>query len=278
MTVDVEELSQWVGKSQYKTGHVPAGTNRALRAVLNLGGAEETITHGIHWLLFNDFVPAAEIGPDGHPRRGGFLPPVKLPRRMWAGSRLEFYQPINEGDKLTRRSTISSVTPKEGRAGLLVFVTVDHEIFGLNGVAIKEQQDIVYMDIQPAAPRPNTLDFASESGSDGVVVPDEVMLFRYSALTSNSHRIHYDLPYAKDIELYPGLVVHGPLTATLVMAYVSQSVGNKPLRKFMFRGQRPLYVGDPIYLETSDNGSLIEACAKNPAGAIAMSCTAEVDR
>lgn len=278
MSDSVVDSSEWVGKSQEKTVRVPFGLDSVLRGVLDLpGNTGSGLLHGLHWLIFDEFVPAAEIGVDGHPRRGGFLPPIELPRRMWAGSRIDFIRPLREGDEVTRRSTISTIVPKQGKAGPLVFVTVDHEVTSTAGVIIREQQDIVYMDISPAAPRATPGPFDSETECSTTLSPDQVMLFRYSALTRNSHRIHYDVDYARNTELYPGLVVHGPLTATLSMWFATQCAGNVPLKSFTFRGQSPLYVGDPIRLEATLKDGSLQTFARNVAGGVGMSGVGAVE-
>jgi 3-methylfumaryl-CoA hydratase len=160
----------------------------------------------------------SEIGPDGHPKRGGFLPPVPLPRRMWAGSRLTFVQPVRVGDALTRESRILDVSGKEGRTGHLVFVTVRHDYSLASGLAITEEHDIVYRDNpQPGQPAPKPTPAPTDSQFSREIVPDPVLLFRYSALTFNGHRIHYDRSYVTEVEGYPGLIVHGPLIATLLL-------------------------------------------------------------
>ena len=173
-----------------------------------------------HWLFFLPLAQQSEIGPDGHPRRGGLLPPVPLPRRMGAGSDFAFHQPLLVGDRLTRTSTIVDVSEKSGRAGHLIFVKVRHEIRrnGAADVALTEHHNIVYRD----APGPNDVPPApvaapGEFSWERRIKADEVLLFRYSALTFNGHRIHYDRKYVTEVEGYPGLIVHGPLIATLLM-------------------------------------------------------------
>jgi 3-methylfumaryl-CoA hydratase len=194
-----------------------------------------------HWMLFQNWVPRGRIGADGHPQRGGFLPALpELPRRMWAGSRLTYAGELHAGDDVTRVSTITAITEREGRSGRLVFVTVRHEIARDGAVVITEEQDLVYRAAAvapaisaPAAPVP-----------DGIVVqPDEVMLFRYSALTGNGHRIHYDAPYAAGAEQYPALVVHGPLVATLLCGLLRRSP-----QTLTIRAARPVFVGDDLHL------------------------------
>jgi 3-methylfumaryl-CoA hydratase len=194
-----------------------------------------------HWMLFQTWVPRARIGADGHPQRGGFLPALpELPRRMWAGSRLTYAGDLHAGDHVTRTSTITAITEREGRSGRLVFVTVRHEIASGAAVVITEEQDLVYRAVSPtpvastpAGPIPDAV----------VVKPDEVMLFRYSALTGNGHRIHYDAPYATGAEQYPALVVHGPLVATLLCTLLQGAP-----RTLTIRAQKPAFVGEELHL------------------------------
>jgi hydroxyacyl-ACP dehydratase HTD2-like protein with hotdog domain len=203
-----------------------------------------------HWTLFQDWRMPDGLGPDGHPRRGGFLPPVHdLPRRMWAGGRVTFHAPVRTGDALRRVSTILSVKEKSGGSGRLVFVTVGHVLHGPAGMLVEEEQDIVYRGTEgaavKAAPAAPTWDGALEAS----LVPDPVMLFRYSALTGNGHRIHYDHPYVTQEEGYPGLVVHGPLQATLLARH-ALDLGGKGARlsRLAYRGKRPCFDGRRLTL------------------------------
>jgi 3-methylfumaryl-CoA hydratase len=178
-----------------------------------------------HWLYFLPHARQSEIGPDGHPKRGGFLPPVPLPRRMWAGGRLEWIKPLVVGDAIERTSTIQSVTHKSGRTGDLIFVLVRHEISNAAGIALTEEHDIVYRDAPAPDDKPVTPTAApSDATWTKTIHPDDVLLFRYSALTFNGHRIHYDRRYVTEVEGYPGLIVHGPLIATLLVDLVRQSI------------------------------------------------------
>jgi 3-methylfumaryl-CoA hydratase len=234
--------------------------------------------HGVHWLLVDEFAPADQLGADGHPRRGGFLPPVKLPRRMWAGGRLEFTTPPPIGEPLTRTSTVSSITPKTGSNGPLIFVTVEHLIESAVGPHIREEQDLVYMQVTASGPRRVDSDEASRTAWRTLtVIPDEVMLFRYSALTRNGHRIHYDADYARTIELYPGLVIHGPLTATLLMTFAVRCFGRQPLRRFAFRGRAPLIKGDTLVLKADrESDTALRLSAVTSQGLVGMTATAEL--
>ncbi len=225
-----------------------------------------------HWMLFQDWVTPDRLGPDGHPKRGGFLPPVHdLPRRMWAGGRVRFLAPLHAGDAVSRRSTILSVTEKHGGSGRLVFVTVAHMIEGPNGPAIEEQQDIVYRGAEGAATKP--ADPAATAPPDarrGTVWPDPVLLFRYSALTGNGHRIHYDLDYVRGTEGYPGLVVHGPLQAT----WLAGLLADRKVATFSFRGLRPAFHGAPLATEAWADGDVWRLRTLDTEGRACMSAEA----
>jgi 3-methylfumaryl-CoA hydratase len=246
----VSEFKEWVGRSQGMTDVLEPARSNALSVALggegNLKNADALpLLH--HWLYFWDVKPPVAVGPDGHPAKGGFLPPVPLPRRMWAGGRVNFLRPLLLGAQVTRTSTITAISEKSGRSGTLVFVTVRHELDAGEGVAISEEQDLVYREpaagsvaVPVAAPAPATPWLAQTD-------PDPVLLFRYSALTMNGHRIHYDRPYAIDEEAYPGLVVHGPLQATLLVQLAASNLG-APITGFDFRGQQPAFDGMPLYV------------------------------
>jgi 3-methylfumaryl-CoA hydratase len=200
-----------------------------------------------HWLYFLPRHRQSELGPDGHAKRGGFLPPVPLPRRMWAGGRFEFRQPLRVGDEIRRTSRIADVRHKAGRSGELVFVLVRHEIEGAGGLALTEEHDIVYRDaVQPGAPPPVGARAAQAATWSRAVLPDDVLLFRYSALTFNGHRIHYDRRYVTAVEGYPGLVVHGPLQATLLVDLVRRELPDAAIGGFAFRAVRPLFDTGPF--------------------------------
>lgn len=193
---------------------------------------------GIHWCLSPPAVPAIGLGPDGHPVKGGFLPPVLLPRRMWAGGELEFLDPLKEGDSVTRSSRIADVRSKTGRSGPLCFVTVQHELSVGPRLALRERHDIVYREAAIAPALAAGPDARQGADVEWRIVVDPVLLFRYSALTFNGHRIHYDEPYAREVEFYPGLVIHGPLQATLMLNLAVAQRGNLP-KRFAFRGVNP---------------------------------------
>lgn len=247
-----EDFSAWVGRSEQVIDMLEPARTNALRAALGeaqplAAGDALPLLH--HWLYFWDVRPPEGLGPDGHPARGGFLPPVPLPRRMWAGGRLKFLQPLRVGERVTRTSTILKVEAKSGKSGSLVFVTVEHRLAGAEGLAIVEEQDIVYR--EPAAAGATTAPAPAAQPPSAAwrreVFPDTVLLFRYSALTMNGHRIHYDRRYAMDEEAYPALVVHGPLQATLLADLAAKTL-TAPITGFDFRGQSPAFDGVTLYV------------------------------
>jgi 3-methylfumaryl-CoA hydratase len=278
--LDIDHLRQWIGRSTEATDVVTAQLVMGLRATLfqeigepNPGDAAPFTAH---WCLALPVAPMSEIGPDGHPTRGGFLPPVPLPRRMWAGGELEFFDTLRVGDETKRSSLISDVTMKTGSTGVLCFVSVEHLVTTPRGTAIRERHDIVYRDISsaPAAapakahasPR-----FAQHSESH---MADPVLLFRYSALTFNGHRIHYDRDYVTRIEGYPGLIVHGPLQAALLIELAAKLHGGKPPAKFVYRGLQPLFDGSEFSVNASEISSGLDLWTANANGEPTMRGTA----
>jgi 3-methylfumaryl-CoA hydratase len=280
--LDLDHLRQWIGRTEAKTDTVTAQLVRALRATLfmDIGDPKpgDSAPFTAHWCLAQPVFPMSQLGPDGHPTRGGILPPVPLPRRMWAGGRLEFHHPLRVGEPITRVSRILDVSAKRGRSGALAFVTVRHEIANAEGTAIAEEHDIVYRDppgpgepapASPAAPAGET--FARE------IVPDPVLLFRYSALTFNGHRIHYDRSYVTTVEGYPGLVVHGPLIATLLLDLLRRQVPQAPVRRFAFKAMSPLFDIDRFAVCGRPVGDRRYALwARNHEGRLAMQASAEI--
>jgi 3-methylfumaryl-CoA hydratase len=236
----------WLGRSERRTDFVTAAPLTGLSATLDRDDAEpmpgSDVAPLAHWLYFLPVARQSEIGADGHPKRGAFLPPVPLSRRMWAGGRLEFHHPLQVGDEITRVSRIASVDAKAGRSGTLVFVSVRHEISNARGVAVSEEHDIVYRDAPgPGSPAPTPQPAPANASFSREITPDPVLLFRYSALTFNGHRIHYDRAYVTDVEGYPGLVVHGPLIATLLVDLLRRERPNATLRRFAFTALRPTF-------------------------------------
>ena len=280
MTQPLADYAAWVGRTETRIDTVTAAPITRLAATLDRGdGHPPSIAPPLaHWLFFLPDEAQSRIGQDGHPERGGFLPPVhELPRRMWAGSRLRLDGEIRVGMALERRSTILSVKAKEGESGRLVFVTVLHEI-GEPGkpVLVREEQDIVFRGLGGAAAKA-----APSAGEPGpwrrVLQPDPVLLFRYSALTFNAHRIHYDRDYAMNAEGYPGLVVHGPLIATLLIDLVGRHTDRR-VASFAFRGVSPLFAGRSMAVNATepDADGKIRLWAENDEGGLAMTAEASL--
>ena len=281
----LDHLREWVGRTERRVDTVTAAPLAGLAATLDRVGAEPLpgtpMAPLAHWLFFLPVARQSEIGADGHPQRGGFLPPVALPRRMWAGSRLTFHHALNVGDEMLRSSTITKVDAKTGRSGALVFVTVRHEISSAAGLALTEEHDIVYRDhpVQ-GAPLPPPAQAPTDAAFSRRIKPDPVLLFRYSALTFNAHRIHYDHPYATGVEGYPGLVVHGPLIATLLIDLVRRELPAAHICGFEFKAASPLFDTHPFNvcgrLETDEAGGGVALWASNHEGALAMHARAEL--
>lgn len=276
--LDAAALRSWIGRRETLEDRCDPRKVADLAAALDRDApprAGDRLPPGWHWMFFNPMVRARELGPDGHPKRGGFLPPVALPRRMWAGGRLSFRAPIPVGSELRRYSEIASIEAKHGRSGAMVFVMVRHRIFAGDVFAIEEEHDIVYRQAPgPDAAVPPGTPAPSEARWLRTITPDPVLLFRYSALTANGHRIHYDHPYVTRVEGYPGLVFHGPLTATLLMALAEEALGG-PLGRFAFRNRAPLFDAAPFALcaEPADDGGL-RLWARTPDGMLATEAEA----
>lgn len=225
---------------------------------------------GAHFLLAPVIVPMSELGADGHPKKGGFMPPIALPRRMWAGSRILFHRALQLGEEVSATARIASITPKTGKSGELVFVEVERAYRAGDTPLVTETQTIVYRGADsgggsaaPAAPPPPEVWQEERS-----VIPDEVMLFRYSALTFNGHRIHYDLAYAREQEGYAGLIVHGPLTATLLLDFAARLFGENALKTFSFKALSPAYGGAKLTLRARREGGKAVLAAFGPDGPV----------
>jgi 3-methylfumaryl-CoA hydratase len=247
-TLDLERLRGWIGRSETRGDIAAAMPVAALAATLDRDDLLAEPAPGTsvpplwHWLYFLPLTPQSELGPDGHARRGGFLPPVPLPRRMWAGGRLQWHAPLRVGEAVQRTSTIASVAHKPGRSGDLVFVVVRHALHNAQGPALTEEHDIVYRAAaQPGDPAPVPQAAPADAAWSREIVPDPVLLFRYSALTFNGHRIHYDRSYVTEVEGYPGLVVHGPLIATLLVDLVRRYAPHADVATFRFKAVRPTF-------------------------------------
>ena len=246
----------------------------ALHATMDLDGPPpaETLPPFWHWIYFLDARPARELGRDGHPARGGFIPDLGLPRRMWAGGRLTFHAPLPIGGAATKRTVIEQIAEKAGRTGPLAFVTLRHEISGPRGLAITEHQDIVYrQDPAPDAPAASPPLAPTNETSLRFVRCGPTMLFRYSALTFNGHRIHYDREYAREVEGYRGLVVHGPLIAQMLLA---EAEARGPVATFRFRAASPAFDFEDIALCHRQDGSKTKLWARGPDGRLIMSAEA----
>ena len=275
----VAHLQAWVGRTETLTDELNAAPVRGLSATLDRDdpapGPGTVLPPLWHWLYFLPQHRQSEIGPDGHAKRGGFLPPVPLPRRMWAGGRLTWdaVNPLVVGDAVRRTSRIASVTHKAGRTGDLLFVLVRHEIANARGLSVTEEHDIVYRAVaQPGDPVPPPV--AAEPGAawQREIVPDDVLLFRYSALTFNGHRIHYDRRYVTEVEGYPGLIVHGPLIATLLVDLVRRHRPQAFVKGFQFKAVRPTFDLHPFRLnaQPSADGKTVRVWAQDHEGWLTM--------
>ncbi len=229
-----------------------------------------------HWIYFLEGAPREELGRDGHPARGGFLPPVPLPNRMWAGGRVAFDSPVPLGAPMRRRSRILSVEAKHGRSGPLVFVTVRHEVFAEGRRRIAEEHDIVYREPPAHGTPPPAGEVPPPGEQRRTIEPDSTLLFRYSALTFNGHRIHYDLDYCRTVEGYPNLVIHGPLVATLLAAFAEEA-GGRPLRRFEYRAVKPAFLGTTLTLEANREGERVDGWCRLAEGAISMRASAMLE-
>lgn len=281
MPLDIAYLQQWIGRTETRGDVVTAAPVAALSATLDREDPPPRLGDPLpplsHWLYFLPVSRQSELGPDGHPHRGGFLPPVPLPRRMWAGSRIEFHRPLRVGETMTRTSRILDVRYKEGRSGSLVFVLVRHEVDGPEGNALSEEHDIVYRDRPRAGEAPPAPPAAPANAAwERPIRPDDVLLFRYSALTFNGHRIHYDRRYATAEEGYPGLVVHGPLIATLLMDLLRRSLPQAHVAAFSFRAISALFDVAPFAVcgLPQESGKTVRLWARNAEGGLAVEATA----
>ena len=275
---DLDHLRQWIGRSTEASDTVTAQLVKGLRATvfMEIGDPKpgDAAPFTVHWCLAQPVYPMSELGPDGHPSRGGFLPPVPLPRRMWAGGELEFIDALRVGDQATRTSRIADVTMKTGSTGALCFVAVEHLVTTPRGLAIRERQDIVYRDMSsaPAAAKPAAAPPSAQHRESHMA--DAVLLFRYSALTFNGHRIHYDRDYVTGVEGYPGLVFHGPMQAALLVEFAAKLHDGKAPAKFSYRGVQPLFEGSEFSVNANDNGAGLELWTANAEGQPTMRGTA----
>ncbi|TDJ65274.1 MAG: acyl-CoA dehydrogenase [Proteobacteria bacterium] len=267
-------LKAWVGRQKAERDVAVAGQAQAMAALLDRDSEQFRIGTVLpeywHWIYFKPVVAQSLVGTDGHPRRGTFLPPIDLPRRMWAGGRLQFLHPIGIGDEIERKTEILSVEEKDGRSGKLVVLKLRHLISNASGPCVDEQQDLVYCE----TPRPDQPSRQQAQPPDDVdwqetFIPNTVILFRFSALTFNSHRIHYDYPYVTQVEGYRGLVVHGPLTALLLLEAAKRHATRAP-SSYEYRAIGPLFNDEPITLAGRTKETETEVWAIGPTGAVAM--------
>ena len=265
----MSDWTSWIGREERRGDRIEPGAVRRWLATLDREApADGSVAQGYHWCLALPDAPTAGLGEDGHPLRDAssdsFLPPVPQPRRMWASSKVEFLSPLHLGAQIERRSKIVSVTAKSGASGPLVFVDIALETHADGTLAVREVQSLVYRDPPPAgtppappAPGPEAFDPAGWD-AHRALLPSEPLLFRFSALTFNSHRIHYDAPYAAGVEGYRGLVVHGPLTATLLLDLARRHLGDNELKGFSFRGVSPAIAGEMLHLVLRGNDAAFE--------------------
>jgi 3-methylfumaryl-CoA hydratase len=281
MTAELENLKKWIGEKETDVDYVTIPSVHRLSATLDRDDAipkmGDALPIGWHSTLFPRIVRTSQTGPDGHPARGDFLPPVPLPRRMFAGKRTTFVSDLRLGDEVKRVSTIKDVTFKTGRTGQMVFVTVKTDITSPRGLAISEEQDIVYRaEPDKNAPPPSPQSAPGTAVWKNIVTPTEVMLFRYSALTFNGHRIHYDHPYVTKVEGYPGLVMNGGLT-TLLVYELARANAKTPVKFMSSRNVRPMFANRAISIcgEPSADGKSAKLWTQDDSGALSMTATAE---
>ncbi len=279
MSLDIEHLRGWVGRTEAMDDVATLAPLHGLTATLDRDDPPrmgDAIPPCWHWLYFLPMHRQSAIGPDGHPRRGGFIPPVPLPRRMWAGSQIEFRAPLHAGQSISRLSRIEEVRLKEGRSGPLVFVKVLHEVRAEGDLGIVERHDIVYRgSAQPGDPVRAAVPAPGDAHWSRRIETDDALLFRYSALTFNGHRIHHDRKYVTEAEGYPGLVVHGPLVATLLLDLLRRQLPGAMVRHFGLRAIAPLFdIASFEVCGKQDGDKAISLWARNAEGHLAMEASA----
>lgn len=279
--IDVEHLRTWIGRERAAEEEISVRLAASLAAVLDEPvsfAAGDLAPTAIHWCLGPDIAPMSALGPDGHPARGEFLPPVPFPRRMWAGGELHFFDDLRVGDQVRRTSKIGDISVKEGRSGALCFVEVFHTYETGRGVALTERHDIVYRSLEVAGAPPKTAvprEPSPPADRQETIVGDPVLLMRYSAVTFNGHRIHYDRAYCVEVEGYPGLIVHGPLQATLLLRLARRMNGGAYPSAFSFRGVSPLFDG-PAFTVKGREGAPLSLWIENAEGRTTMTASATV--
>tara|TARA_B110000858_G_scaffold193768_1_gene246961 strand:+ start:61694 stop:62560 length:867 start_codon:yes stop_codon:yes gene_type:complete len=280
-----QQFQEWIGKTQSTSSILTTAPLEGLAATLERNHTPFSTGDALpplwHWLYFLAPAKQSELAEDGHPKRGDFLPPIPLPRRMWAGSRLKFIRPLLAGENIQRRSTIKSITLKEGRSGKLGFVCVAHELSDSSGVALQEEHDIVFRDMASGQTSAKAAIKADEHFDfTRTVTPDPVLLFRYSALTFNGHRIHYDREYCKDVESYPGLVVHGPMLATFLLELLNGHYPNANVSNFSFKAMKPVFDIESFHIRGNkpDNTGKAKLWIADNDGNLCMEAQAELSK
>ncbi len=260
--VDIDHLRKWIGKIDNVTDYVTPIVEQRYRATLNMdiGNPKDgdPVTSGLHWMLGWNLVKNDELGVDSHPALGEFLPPVPLPRRMWAGSEIKVLKPIRVGDKVIKQSTVADIQVKEGRTGLLCFVTAEYNFLVNDEVTINEKHNIVYRDISKSGGGSGySKDIPEKADLSEKIFMHPTILFRYSAIGFVGHRIHYDHPYTVNEENYPGLIVHGPLQATYLLRAAEKLMG-KPVKSFTHKVMAPVFAGSEymVGVDKMDDGSV----------------------
>ncbi|WP_339713197.1 MaoC family dehydratase N-terminal domain-containing protein [uncultured Sneathiella sp.] len=275
----MKNLQEWVGNQISGNEIIHQQSLNGFAALMDEPGpASDIVPSGGHWMYFLPTDRQSRIDKDGHGMKGEFLPPVELPRRMWAGGRLAFHAPLRAGDLAEKTSTIKSVTSKTGRTGELIFVTVEHQIRNEAGLCLTEEHDIVYREAAGGSNKIQKEPQAAPTDGewDASITPDPVLLFRYSALTFNGHRIHYDRDYCLNEEGYPGLVVHGPLLGTFLMQLAIKKMDGRPLKKFSFRNFNPIFDIAPFTLSgKKESEDKCQVWVRGPNGELAVKATAE---
>ena len=273
------DWQEWVGRTESSVDDAVAAPVRALLATFDATpyvGVGDRLPNLWHWLFFRSLVLQSQIDTNGHAKRGGFLPPLPMTRRMWAGGRLAFHHPIKIGDVIERKSSILKIVEKQAKSGRVAFVTVGHEIYSRRGLAVSEEQDIAYLDIPKVFVPPMPVPLPEDLAWRQSYPVDPVLLFRFSAVTFNGHRIHYDLRYTTQVEKYPGLIVHSPLQAMLLMRAAELRNPGRQAARYRFRGVRPLFDFDNMVLsgvERIDGG--LDLYTSNGEGYVCMQATVE---
>jgi 3-methylfumaryl-CoA hydratase len=279
MGFNINHLRQWIGRTQESFDVVTAAPLACLNATLDRGDPEPQVGDKLppsgHWLYFLNPARQSELDVNGHPKKGDFLPPVPLERRMWAGGSINFITPLRIGDAITRTSEIQDVSLKEGKTGPLVFVVVCHQVSGPEGLAIVEEHDIVYRGAPLQSTQPSAPWQTGEPVWRRIIDADPVLLFRYSALIFNGHRIHFDREYVTKNEGYPGLIVHGPLIATLLMDLCRREAPNEQLSQFDYRARGPIFDLGPFSINGQPRDHGVDLWALDQRGVLAMTGAAK---